>query len=248
MRRRRNLSAIYLFASTLPDSTAGWSKGSTPNRCPARMVSSIKCIISAPSAPRRAAQGRWCAPAGRRQQGLGRRGLAAATRSPAACPGDIRHAASLARSERREGRCRRSSAYHGDHAAARRRDRAEAGCADRPAQAPPRRGALALLAEALAPELDVPGGEAREPVAVGHHHAHLDAALLGKADGDGGADGRREVPRRHSCASSLSITEPAPSRRASTSSPRASAGQKPDIGEAREAAADVGIVSERGDR
>src|SRR5262245_12465813 len=56
-----------------------------------------------------------------------------------------------------------------------------------------RRRSFSVLAETLAPELDVPGGEAREPVAIGHYHAHLEAAFPGKADGDGGAGRRREI-------------------------------------------------------
>src|SRR5580765_6525107 len=38
----------YFFASTLPCSTAGWSKASMPRRCAAMMVSNMKCIISSP--------------------------------------------------------------------------------------------------------------------------------------------------------------------------------------------------------
>ena len=38
----------YCFASTLPSSTAGWSNGSTPSRCAAMIVSSMKCISSSP--------------------------------------------------------------------------------------------------------------------------------------------------------------------------------------------------------
>ena len=40
----------YFFARTLPSSTAGWSKGSTPRRCAAMIVSSMKCIINSPRA------------------------------------------------------------------------------------------------------------------------------------------------------------------------------------------------------
>src|SRR5215475_9278424 len=39
----------YLFASTLPSSTAGWSNGSTPSRCAAMIVSSMNCIKSSPN-------------------------------------------------------------------------------------------------------------------------------------------------------------------------------------------------------
>src|SRR5262249_29886151 len=38
----------YSRARTLPSSTPGWSKGSTPMSLPMRIVSSMKCIISAP--------------------------------------------------------------------------------------------------------------------------------------------------------------------------------------------------------
>ena len=57
-----------------------------------------------------------------------------------------------------------------------------------------RRGALAVLAEALAPELHIPGGEARQAVGIRKHHGGADAALLGEADGDGGAERGSEVP------------------------------------------------------
>ena len=40
--------ARYCRARTLPSSTPGWSNGSTPISLPMRMVSSMKCIISAP--------------------------------------------------------------------------------------------------------------------------------------------------------------------------------------------------------
>src|SRR5215475_12235928 len=43
----------YFFASTLPSSTAGWSNGSTPRRCAAMIVSSMKCIINSPRAAAR---------------------------------------------------------------------------------------------------------------------------------------------------------------------------------------------------
>ncbi len=59
-----------------------------------------------------------------------------------------------------------------------------------------RRRPLASLAEALAPELHIPGGEARETVAVRQHDVGPHAALLGKADGDCRANGRREIARR----------------------------------------------------
>src|ERR1700694_419636 len=38
----------YFFASTLPSSTAGWSKASTPRSRAAMIVSSIKCISNSP--------------------------------------------------------------------------------------------------------------------------------------------------------------------------------------------------------
>src|SRR5262245_24859537 len=110
-----------------------------------------------------------------------------------------------------------------------------------------RRRSLAVLAEALAPELHIPGGEAREPIAIGQHYTHLDAAFLGEADGDGGADRRREVLRHvrieqrldHGpCAGAESLyVEAAGERR-----------QQPDIGQPGEAAADVRIVRKRGYR
>src|SRR6185312_910275 len=110
-----------------------------------------------------------------------------------------------------------------------------------------RRRPLALLAEALAPELHVPGGEARKPIAIGQHHAHLDAAFLGEADGDGGADRRREVQRRTRpeqraydgpCAVAQRLHVEAAGKRR----------QEADIGQRRKPAADVGVVRKRGDR
>ena len=93
-----------------------------------------------------------------------------------------------------------------------------------------RRRPLAVLAEALAPELHVPGGEARQAVAIGEHHVGADAAFLGKADGDGGADrpaqsrpallGVRAAHRSRSAR--LRAAPP-------TSSPRASAGSSPTL-------------------
>src|SRR6516164_10900640 len=59
-----------------------------------------------------------------------------------------------------------------------------------------RRGPAAPLAKAFAPELHIPGGEACEPIAIGHHHAHFDAAFLGKPDGNSRAERRRDVLRR----------------------------------------------------
>ena len=41
---------------------------------------------------------------------------------------------------------------------------------------------LALLAQALAPELHIPGGKAGQTIGVGKHHADADAALFGKTD------------------------------------------------------------------
>ena len=58
-----------------------------------------------------------------------------------------------------------------------------------------RRGPLAALAEALAPELHIPGGEAREAVAIGQHDVGTHAALLGEADGDSRANRRRKAAR-----------------------------------------------------
>src|SRR6202008_3722659 len=40
--------ARYFFARILPSSTAGWSNGSTPIRCAAMIVSSMKCISNSP--------------------------------------------------------------------------------------------------------------------------------------------------------------------------------------------------------
>ena len=96
-----------------------------------------------------------------------------------------------------------------------------------------RRRPLAVLAEALAPELHIPGGEARQPVAIGQHDVRPHAALLGEADGDGRTDGRREV----ACGAvgleqRLDDALRAPSRSASTSRPAGERRQKPDIGQA----------------
>jgi len=43
---RLPISARYCRASTLPSSTAGWSKASTPSRSAAMIVSSMKCMSS----------------------------------------------------------------------------------------------------------------------------------------------------------------------------------------------------------
>src|SRR5512143_2652278 len=58
-----------------------------------------------------------------------------------------------------------------------------------------RRRPLASLAEALAPELHIPGGEAGQAVAIGQHDVRPHAALLGKTDGDCCPDRRRERAR-----------------------------------------------------
>ena len=107
-----------------------------------------------------------------------------------------------------------------------------------------RRRALALFAEALAPELHIPGGEARQAVAVRPHHADPDAALLGKSDGDGRADSRREVVRLAPREQRLDHGTRALAERLDVET----AGKRrkqADIGEAREAAADIGIMGQR---
>src|SRR5690606_10325554 len=45
-----------------------------------------------------------------------------------------------------------------------------------------RRGSLAILAQTLGPQLNVPMGETAEAVGVRHHHTDADAFLLGERD------------------------------------------------------------------
>lgn len=58
-----------------------------------------------------------------------------------------------------------------------------------------RRGAGAVLAQALGPELAEPQAEGTEPVAIGHQHRGREVVLAQQADGDGGADGGGAVRR-----------------------------------------------------
>ena len=142
--RDRRLAAPrsrYFFASTLPSSTAGWSKASTPSRCAAMIVSSMKCISNSPRLPRRACR-----------YGCVRTGQPFfASVSAVARPsrrdqiadglaGEIRLAGELARARRRcAGRCpARVDGDDGEQLVARAGDdRAALGCAGRPARAPP---------------------------------------------------------------------------------------------------------------
>ena len=108
------------------------------------------------------------------------------------------------------------------------------------------RGALAVLAEALAPELHVPGGEARETVGIGKHDVARTPRSLARPTAMAAPTAGANSAARF--ASSIAATTvAAPSRRASTSRPRASAGRQPDIGQSGEAAADIGIVIEHRD-
>src|SRR5262249_40262534 len=106
--------------------------------------------------------------------------------------------------------------------------------------------ALALLAKALAPELHIPSSEAREAIAVRQHHRGPHAAFLGEADHDRSADRRSEVDSalglEHRVNDAL--------RAISECHHIEAAGegwQETDVSEAREAAANAGIVGKRRD-
>ena len=96
-----------------------------------------------------------------------------------------------------------------------------------------RRRALAVLAEALGPELHVPAREAFEPVGIGHHHGDR---LVAERDRQRRADRSRHLGRR----ALRRAPAQAPRRRRrgspSMSRPSTAAGSKPDIGEHRDSA------------
>ena len=110
-----------------------------------------------------------------------------------------------------------------------------------------RRRPLAVLAEALAPELHVPGGETRQAVAVGKHHIGAHATFLGQADGDARRRSLERIARALlafsiDCDHGLSALA-----QRHRIEPTRQGRQEPDIGQAGEAAANIRIVVERGD-
>ena len=93
-----------------------------------------------------------------------------------------------------------------------------------------RRRALAVLAEALGPELHVPAREALEPVGIGHQDRDRSCRALGERDRQRGADRGRHVvgarlPREHR----RERRRPRPARIAAMSRPRIAAGSRPTL-------------------
>ncbi len=89
-------------------------------------------------------------------------------------------------------------------------------------------------------------GEAPEAVGVGHHHEGVDATLLRQRYRRSRAESRRACGRRHRRPAWRATTGER-RRGFSWRRGRAHGGQKPDVGEAREAAADAGVMVENGD-
>src|SRR5262245_7309918 len=58
-----------------------------------------------------------------------------------------------------------------------------------------RRSPLAVLAQALAPKLHVPGGEASQTVGIGKHDGSAHAPLFGETNNDCGAERGSALPR-----------------------------------------------------
>ena len=222
----------YCFASTLPSSTAGWSNASTPSRCAAMIVSSMKCISSSPRLVSSSVS-RWMVRTG--QPFL-------ASVSAVARPlrgdeiadglaGEVR----LAR-ELRElggpcaGPARRADRDDGEQLVARAGDEQLqlAVLVDRPERAD-RRRALAVLAEALGPELHVPAREALEPVGIGHQHRDLLARGLGERDRERGADRGRHLGGGLPARAPARAPSAAPARIASMSRPSMAAGSSPTL-------------------
>ena len=107
-----------------------------------------------------------------------------------------------------------------------------------------RRGALAVLAQALGPELHVPAREAFEPVGIGHHHGDALAARLARsatASAAPTAAGTSAGGRRSSTGASAAA---APVRMAVDVEAEHGGGQQAHIGEHGKAAADAGVVVE----
>ena len=92
------------------------------------------------------------------------------------------------------------------------------------------------------PELDVPGGEARQPVAIGQHDVGAHAAFLGQADGHGSPDSRVEVCGFPSIEELLHHRPCAFAQGTARSSTRASAGRRPTLAQTGKAAANPGVM------
>ena len=243
LRRRR-----YFFASTLPSSTAGWSNGSTPSRCAAMIVSSMKCISSSPSAASSSVS-RWMVRTGQpflaSVSAVAR--PCAATRSPMVLPAksgsprelgelgvDARAAAGGA--DRDDGEQLVARAGDEELKLAVLVDRAERG---------ERRRALAVLAEAFGPELHVPAGEALQPVGIGHHHRDRLAAASATASAAPTAAGTSAGGLPASTGASASPRRRRGSRRCRGRRPRRAAGRRWSAPRSGRRRPDRGRASER---
>ena len=109
------------------------------------------------------------------------------------------------------------------------------------------RRALAVLAEALRPQLREPVREAPEPVGVGHHHLRRGCRARAPAPRRSPRPSAGAKPRGDLAAISASTTSRAPARTARASRPRAIAGSRPTLVKHREAPADARVVVEDGD-
>ena len=245
-RTRRSALRGYFFASILPSSTAGWSNGSTPSRCAAMIVSSMKCISSSPRLVS-SSFSTWMVRTGQpflaSVSAVAR--PCAATRSPMVLPAKSGSPASLARSASMRGP--RPAAPVVMTVNSLSRGPAMKSCSwlcwsTGPARGD-RRRALAVLAEAFGPELHVPAREALEPVGIGHHHRD---GLALMRDRQRGADARRARRPVRASPASASARGGAGADRVDVEAERCCR-QEADIGQHREAAADTGIVLEHRD-
>jgi uncharacterized membrane-anchored protein len=107
-----------------------------------------------------------------------------------------------------------------------------------------RRRALALLAQALRPQLHEPGGKAAETVGIWHHHLHPDAARLRQSDRKRGAERRRIGDRQRPRAQAVDDHPRAPPDRGHVESARHRR-QQSDVGQDREATADARMMIEQ---
>ena len=193
----------YWRVRTLPSSTAGWSKASIFQRWAANIVSRMKCIISAPivrsSTVGDADDARRPAvlDGGRRRGvGLGQQQIAHGL------AGQIVERLVAARPAATGALARRVLDQEGEELVGRTAEiELDLAVLVDGAQRHGRRRAVAVLAEALGPDLAVPEGKGVEPVDIGHQHRDVDALLAGQPDGERGADRRRNtgdvVGRQH---------------------------------------------------
>ena len=90
-----------------------------------------------------------------------------------------------------------------------------------------RRGALAVLAQALGPELAEPQTEKGEAVDIGHQHRGADAAALVERDGRRRAQRRRRLARCRGTEGRVEHRRRALAQRRRASSPAINAGSSP---------------------